>query len=169
MSSQRAVGWVPATAARSPSSSSVAASPRRSSPSSAAADATVAWGTVASSSAEPCVSARALGATSSGSAASTSSQRETGSHVSGETRMTSSSTPTVHGAAAAFVFHSDHAGTPDAVIVYIYPRRGAPYASAIDMALQPQLEQRELPERAAVEVRAMDIGLGEHVTNDIRA
>ena len=59
-----------------------------------------ACGWVASSSAEPWVSAAVRSVMKSGSAASTSSEREVRFHAFGSSSMTSSSMPTVHGASA---------------------------------------------------------------------
>ena len=121
MSSHSVNGCVPATAARMPSGSSTAASPVRSSHSSAVASATVVCGTVASSSAEPCVSATVRPCMSSGSASSTSSERESSPHARGSSSITSSSTPIVHGASRPASFQSDQCGAHAARTIVRWP------------------------------------------------
>ena len=68
-------------------------------------------GRVASSSAEPWVSAAAWSATSRESAGSTSSIREASDQSRGSSSMTSSSRPTVHGASAASGFQRAQSGS----------------------------------------------------------
>ena len=121
-----------------------------------------------------------------GSAASTSSQRETGSHVSGETSMTSSSTPTVHGAFAASSFQRAHAGSETSVIHRHLPRLGprrnvrgykpglpgiAPRsnAQAPTWRWSHSSSSAKLPQRAAVQVGAVGVRVGEHLLDHVVA
>ena len=102
---------MPATAARNPSGARSATRPARSPASSAPAAAAVECGRLASSSAEPCVSARAASPTRRDNAGNTSSIREASDQSPGSRSITSSSTPTVQGASAAAGFQWAQAGS----------------------------------------------------------